>query len=354
MDQRPLLITTDNLLLDDVSRVAAAAGVELDHARSPASRGLWQLAPLVVLDAAMVEAAVAARLPRRDGVVVVTAEHPPAELFELCVRLGVDRTVSMPGSEEVLIAALADAVAGRRSAGTCVAVLGACGGAGASVFAVALALAAAHGGAESMLVDADPWGAGCDVLLGIDQAPGLRWRDLGASPGRFPDDALQKALPAARTGRGRVCVLAPGRQAVGEIGVLTMDLVLASGLRSGGVTVVDLPRHPADAGDRVLEKADLVVVVTPADVRGCWAADRVRSRIDAFGCRAGVVVRGPSPGGLGAHEVAGILQLPLLARMRADPALPRDLEFGLSLVGHRRRPLAAAARRVLAEVTSMP
>lgn len=93
--------------------------------------------------------------------------------------------------------------------------------------------------------------------------------------------------------------------------------------------------------------------MTPADVRGCWAAERVSARISRFGCRAGVVVRGPSPGGLGAQELADVLQLPLLARMRADPALPRDLEFGLSLVGHHRRPLASAARQVLAAVTSV-
>ena len=350
MDHRPLLLTNDDLLLDDVLRVAAAAGVELRHVRGAVPRALWQSAPLVLLDAPMVAAAVAARLDRRAGVVVVTVGPPSADLLELCVRLGVERTVQMPGSEEPLIAAIADAVAGDRGEGPCLAVLGACGGAGASVFAVALAIAAARSGGESLLVDADPWGAGCDVLLGIERAPGLPWQDLGTSTGRFPDGALQRALPSAPAGRGRVGVLATGQAQSTDIDELSMDLVLWSGRRSGGVTVVDLPRHPVPAADRVLEQADLVVVVTPADVRGCWAAERVRARIGAFGCPAGVVVRGPSPGGLGAREVAEALGLPLLARMRADPALPRDLDVGLSLVGSRRRPLASAARSVLAEV----
>ncbi len=349
MDRRPLLITSDEALLDELQRVAAAAAVDVDHTRDPRSRALWQSAPTVILDAALVPAAAAARLNRRAGVIVVTTGQPSADLLELCIGLGVDRTLPLHGSEELLVAALSDAVAGGPGDGACLAVLGACGGAGASVFAAALALAAAHAGTQSLLIDADPWGAGCDVLLGIEEVPGLRWRDLGTSSGRLPVDALQQAVPTVRAGRGRVGVLAPGRDAA-EVDVLSMDLVLGSARRAGGVTIVDLPRHPAPAADRALEVADLVVVVTPADVRGCWAAERVTSRINSFGCRAGIVVRGPSPGGLGAHELADVLQLPLLAWMRADPSLPRDLEVGLSIVGSSRRPLASAARRVLAHL----
>jgi Flp pilus assembly CpaE family ATPase len=118
----------------------------------------------------------------------------------------------------------------------------------------------------------------------------------------------------------------------------------------GAVTVVDLPRQPGPAADRVLEQADLVVLITPADVRGCWAADRVCARIRQFGANAGLVVRGPSPAGLGAAELADVLDLPLLARMRADPSLARDLEVGLVLGANPRRPLARAARAVLSSV----
>jgi secretion/DNA translocation related CpaE-like protein len=345
-----LLITDDDVVADDVVRVAAAAGVELDHCRGPVSRALWQSAPLVILDAASVEPAVSARLHRRPGVIVVTPDSPSPRLFELCVRLGVDRTLPVNGAEEELISALSDAGGGEGGTGPCIAVIGACGGAGASVFAVALALAAARDGANSLLIDADPWGAGCDVLLGLEHHPGLRWKDLGTSSGRLPVEALQKALPAAQAGRGAVRVLASGRLATDDIDAHAMDLVVTAGRRSGGVTVIDVPRHPGDAADRAIDMADLAVLVAPADVRGCWAAERVTARIGAFGCRAGVVVRGPSPGGLGARELADVLRLPLLARMRADPSLPRDLDVGLSLVDRRRRPLAAAARRVLAEV----
>lgn len=350
MNNRPLLITADGALLGDLQRIAAAAGVEVEHNADAVARAPWMTAPVVLLDAVLLRNAVHAGLPRRPGVVVVAAGEPPDEMWELCVRLGVERTVVLGGttSEQLLIDLLSDALSSGSRRGPCLVVLGACGGAGASVFAAALALAAARPGADSLLVDADPWGAGSDVLLGIEGAPGLRWGDLAAASGRLPADALQRALPSVGAGRGRVAVLTFGRSSTATLESSVMDAVLASGRRAGRTTVVDLPRHPDPAADRALERADLVVVVTPADVRGCWAADRVRARILQIGCRAGVVVRGPSPGGLGAGDLAGVLQLPLLARMRADPALPRDLEIGLALVAGSGRPLSRAAGQVLA------
>jgi hypothetical protein len=59
------------------------------------------------------------------------------------------------------------------------------------------------------------------------------------------------------------------------------------------------------------------------------------------------VVRGPSPGGLRAAEVADIVSLPLLASMKAEPQLAEQLERG-GLRLRRRSALAAAARQVLA------
>jgi secretion/DNA translocation related CpaE-like protein len=181
------------------------------------------------------------------------------------------------------------------------------------------------------------------VLLGIETEPGLRWGDLAATSGRLQVGALRQALPGVNVGQGRVAVLCHGRSAGSDISPNVLNVVLDAGRRMGAATVIDLPRQPGPAADRVLEQADLIVLVTPADVRGCWAADRICARIRQFG----VVVRGPSPGGLGAEELAEVLGLPLLARMRADPSLARDLEVGLALGADRRKPLAKAARAVL-------
>lgn len=352
MVDRPLLITENEQVLGDVLGIAAAAGVELTHSRDPESRMLWRSAPVILIDADLVPLAVRAEHSRRPQVVMIASSEPPAELWELCVRLGVDRTVRLDRSAETLIGLLSDAVGGGVGNGRCVAVLGACGGAGASVFAAAMAFAAARGrksvpAAEVFLVDCDPWGAGLDVMLGIENEIGLRWPDLAAPSGRLPIDALRQALPDVGVGSGRVAVLCQGRGSGAEIVADVLDVVLDAGRRAGVTTVVDLPRQPGRVADRVLEQTDLTVLVTPADVRGCWAADRVCARIREFGSPVGVVVRGPSPGGLGADELADVLGFPLLARMRADPSLALDLEVGLSRATGRRRPLTRAAVAVL-------
>jgi hypothetical protein len=60
----------------------------------------------------------------------------------------------------------------------------------------------------------------------------------------------------------------------------------------------------------------------------------------------GLVVRGPSPGGLSSADVAQIVGLPTLAAMRTQPGVVTMLEHG-GLRLRRRSPLASAARRVL-------
>ena len=114
-DARPLIVTANDALLDDAMRLAAAAGVEVAHTREPATRTLWRTAPVVLLDAELVRAAVDARMPRRPGVVVLFDAPPPDTVWELCVRLGVDRTMHVHRSEVELIELLADSTRGASS-----------------------------------------------------------------------------------------------------------------------------------------------------------------------------------------------------------------------------------------------
>jgi hypothetical protein len=67
----------------------------------------------------------------------------------------------------------------------------------------------------------------------------------------------------------------------------------------------------------------------------------------------GLVVRGPSPGGLRAGDVSRAAGLPLLATMRAEPHLAQRLERGGLVLG-RHTALAGAARRVLAVLEDHP
>jgi hypothetical protein len=73
----------------------------------------------------------------------------------------------------------------------------------------------------------------------------------------------------------------------------------------------------------------------------------VATVVAEHGCPStGLVVRGPTPGGIAPDEVATALDLPLVAAMRAERGLARMLERG-EAPGRSRGPLATAATTVL-------
>jgi secretion/DNA translocation related CpaE-like protein len=330
---------------DELDRVGAAVGVRVIHlgAASAPDRKAWAAAAAVVLDEAAVACCSSAGLPRRAHVVVVTGAEPTAASWQAAVAIGAQRVLALPADGNELVAELAEAAdavrdGGRR--GEAIAVIGARGGAGASLLATALAQSAG----DALLVDLDAWGGGIDLLAGTENAAGLRWCDLTAQSGRLTWPALREALPRQRG----VSVLSGARRGseAYEVEAGTVDAVVDAG-RRGGITVVcDLPRTWVDPVETALSAADLVVVVSPCDVRSCAAGAAIAPRLRAANPNVGLVVRGPAPGGLRAAEVAEIIGLPLLAALRAEPRLAERLEHaGLRL--QRRSALATAAARVL-------
>jgi len=338
-----LAVLTDSHLRDELDRVAAAVGVRVVHAGagSPVSRKTWSAAAAVVLDQAAADRCGQAALPRRAHVSVVTATEATTATWSAAITVGAQHVLRLPEQEGELIRGLAEAVESARDdglRGEVVAVIGGCGGAGASLFAAALAQAAA----DALLVDLDPWGGGIDLLVGGETAPGLRWPDLALQSGRLNWSAVREALP-----RHRGISLLSGTRRGYELDAGPVDAVVDAG-RRGGVTVVcDLPRRLTDATQTALDTADLVVVVSPCDVRACAATATIAAVLATINPSLGLVVRGPSPGGLRAAEVADIAGLPLLASVRAQPRLAEQLEHG-GLRLRSRSALAAAARRVLA------
>jgi secretion/DNA translocation related CpaE-like protein len=253
----------------------------------------------------------------------------------------------MPSQERDLVRELADAgesARDERARGAVVAVIGGRGGAGASLFAAALAQVAA----DALLIDLDPWGGGIDLLVGCETTHGVRWPDLALQGGRLNWSAVRAALPRHRG----VCMLSGTRHEY-ELDASAVDAVVDAGRRGGATVICDVPRRLTDAAQTALDTADLVVVISPCDVRACAATAAVASVLAGINPNVGLVVRGPAPGGLRADEVAAIAGVPLLASMRPHPRLAEQLEHG-GLRLARRSALAAAARRVLAVLPAHP
>jgi secretion/DNA translocation related CpaE-like protein len=358
---RPLLVCADPVLTDDLLRLAAAASVEAEVAHDPVSaRGSWSSAPMVLVGAETVQACARARLPARRRVVVVAGRYGrpsrsgddavPVDIWRLAAMLDAEQVACLPEAETWLVDRLADAATGPSAGGRVVAVLGGRGGGGASVLASALAVTAARSGLRPLLVDADPYGGGLDLVLGGEEISGLRWPDLVSSSGRVSVPALYKSLPRM----GELCVLSWDRGDPLEIPTAAIDTALDAGRRGSDLVVVDLPRRQDEPTVRVLQVADTVLMVVPAEVRACAAASRLTAVVRPHCADLRAVVRGPAPAGLRSREFATALGLPLAGVLRPEPGLAAALDRGEAPSASGRGPLAVLCRKLLAEFEILP
>ncbi len=344
---RPLAVTADPDVLDDLLRLAATAGTELQVAPDAAgARRAWDAAPLVVVGADAALGCAAAGLRRRPGVVLLGDDLDDATVWETAVHVGAEHVVFLPDAEPWLTERLADAAEGAVQDGAVIAVVGGRGGAGATSLACALAVTAARSGRDALLVDGDPLGGGIDLCFGSEQDAGLRWPDLGSTRGRLSAPALAEALPRVQG----LSVLSWDRGDAPAVPPDAVRAVLAAGRRTSSVVVVDLPRTVDDAVRVVLDSATCTLLVVPAEVRAAAAASRVAASVGLLARDLRVVVRVPGPSGLQGPEVARALGLPLAGELRPEPGLDRALERGEAPGSRGRGPLSVLAARLLDEL----
>jgi secretion/DNA translocation related CpaE-like protein len=347
---RPLLVCADEVLLDDLLRLCAVAGVDAEVVpdAGQAATG-WAHAPLVLIGGDCAEQTArlvtGGRVSRRDGVVLVSADLDEAEVWRRGVEIGAGEVVFLPAAEEWLLERIAAVEDGARGAGTILAVAGGRGGAGASVLAAALAVAGVQQPLATMLVDADPLGGGLDLAVGAEQVDGLRWPALAATRGRLGAGALGAALPAL----GGLIVLSWDRDDADDVPPEAMATVLDAGARGSDLVVVDLPRRLDAAARFALARATTTLLVVPAEVRACAAAARVAHHFRPECADLRLVVRGPGPGRLAPTVVEEALGIPLVAYLRSESAVATALERG-EPPGRRSGALARGARELVRDL----
>jgi len=336
---RVLLISADPTLLDELVRLAAAAGCDSEQAPDLAI-GLrrWSRASAVLVGADQVEALAALGPPRRERVHAIAWGAPPPELFRHALAIGAESVVDLPRGAALVADLLTDLGEASGGPGLVVGVLGGAGGAGATVFAAALAQLAAPPW-RVVAVDADPIGPGLDRVLGLEEAGGVRWGELAMTSGRLGARALREALPR----RDGPAVLTWGREGGSSLPVQTVRAVVSAARRGHDLVVVDLPRVPGVAADELVAGCDLVLLVVAGSVSGVASAARLVERLPSRE-RLAVVLRGT---GMEAGTVGRALGVPVLAQMADQRGLDEAIDLGLGPVRSRRGPLGRAATRVL-------
>ncbi|WGL52821.1 septum site determining protein [Nocardioides sp. BP30] len=343
-----LLITADDLLLDELLRLAAAAGVTPEVARdlSTALRA-WSRAPAVVVGADLLAGLARMGPPRRPAVHVAGWGAAGEDVFRSALAVGAEHVVELPDGASWLTALLTDLGDDPGGRGLLLGVVSGSGGAGGTTFACALGQAAAESG-PAVVIDADPLGPGIDRVLGLEEKAGVRWPDLAHTAGRLGSRSLREALPR----RGALGALswargAPGAPALPD--AVAVREVLSAAARGHQTVVLDLPRGPGSV-ELVGRCDEVLVVVTPTITGIASAARLVDSLVDRGGGpgadpgHLGLVVRG---GRVGPEAVARAVGLPVRAAMADQRGLAEAIDLGLGPLRARRGPLARAAAEVL-------
>jgi secretion/DNA translocation related CpaE-like protein len=335
----PLFVTRDQSLLDELLRLAAAAGVTPDVAPDGgAALRAWAGAPLVLVGADVAEEMARISPARRPGVYVVAWGAVPDEMFRVGVAIGVESVVQLARSEGWLTELLTDLGDTAPVQGLLVGVLGGSGGAGATTFACALGQVAAARG-RAVVIDADPLGPGVDRVLGLEDRHGVRWDGLCQTTGRLSSRSLREALPR----RENLGALTWHAGAPGSLQAFAVREVLSAARRGHDLVVVDLPRTADPVAAEVAARCDRLLVVVVPTVAGVASAARTCARhADPGAVR--LVLRGS---GVDPTAVSRATGLPVLARMGDQRGLAEAIDLGLGPVRSRRGTLGRAASEVL-------
>jgi hypothetical protein len=230
-----------------------------------------------------------------------------------------------------------------------IAVIGGCGGAGASTLAVSLAVTALGAGRRAILFDADPLGGGLEPLVALGTVAAV-----SGGPPRTTRVWPHGIDPPFRQGppeRGRAepdLALVTWGGAEGErIPVAAMRNALRILRGTTELVVVDLPRVIDDSTQLVLAEATHTLVVAPVSERAAVSTARLLPKLAVVGPRPQIVARLPSRDELTAREFADLLDAPLAGIVRPGRgSLPRRTSIR-QLGGRSAASLTRFSRRLL-------
>lgn len=204
-----------------------------------------------------------------------------------------------------------------------IAVVGGCGGAGASALSAALAWSQTGSAGTPVLVDLDGLGGGIDILLGAETSPGARWSGLHATGDRLDPAQLRDGLPRW-SGVSFLACDGPREPSADAV----RSVIRAS--RQLGPTVLDIGRHPSPARTAALGEVQHLVLVAPGEIRACTAAAaQLASLAEAgFTGEARLVVR-QDRAAIGARRMAQVLDTELAGGIGVDRGLGSGRDRGV-------------------------
>lgn len=265
-------------------------------------------------------------------------QHTPASPASVDV-------ITAPGTEPVpnVPATTTDSTA------TCLMLVPAVGGAGASITAAASALVLSRE-RPICLVDADALAGGIDLVLGMETEPGLRWQDFSAADGRLDGAALYEALPSCpRSPALKVLTWTRSRTPETAYNHASAATKFDSADRPGRTDRPDDVRHIAStisclihAGITVIVDcpkqveyvttlgalADDTVIILPASVRAIAAGGHLARVCAQAGFTPSLAVRHQQHRDISVEEIEYALDLPIAGEIEYCKKVAHEIDVG--------------------------
>ena len=274
-DSQAMLVTADQSLAREVLRLAAAAGVDPLVVATPSDAlRLWSGFGVILVGVDLASACAQVAPPRRNDVHVLSNGAPGSEAFAQALAIGAQSLIDLAGSPSLLLETLSNVGEGTNPPAVVVGVIGGAGGAGASVLAAALARVSSWT-QPTLLIDADPLGAGSDRLFGLEFAEGARWDSLVGVHGRLSGWSMRDSL-LNDDGLSLMCFPQTGSVS------LTPDAirrVIDAGSRGFDMVVIDLPRHLDPACEEAIARCHEMVVVSTTTLAAVASVSRLIQRL---------------------------------------------------------------------------
>lgn len=247
--------------------------------------------------------------------------------------------ITAPGTEPVLnVPAITT-----DSTATCLMLVPAVGGAGASITAAASALVLSRE-RPICLVDADALAGGIDLVLGMETEPGLRWQDFSAADGRLDGAALYEALPSCPRSPA-LKVLTWTRSRTPETAynhasaapkfdsadrpddVRHIASTISCLIHAGITVIVDCPKQ-VEYVTTLGALADDTVIILPTSVRAIAAGGHLASVCAQAGFTPSLAVRHQQHRDISVEEVEYALDLPIAGEIEYCKKVAHEIDVG--------------------------
>jgi pilus assembly protein CpaE len=330
-------------LIPGIKAAAATYRARLTHwTDAPISASELSDADLVVLEAAHSATAIQDfhvakdACPRAEIVVLATANTTPEDVRRL-FRAGARDVLGAPIAEDQLISAVGDAVGSRQSGqgdGLVVAVVKAAGGVGATTLAVNLAGYFANPPRSKRGDQPEPMKVALldfdvqfgDLALALDLAPRKTVAEILRAPKRLDAHFLDGVMERHRSGV-RVLAAPTGVAPLDALDGAVATSIVNVAASNHDIVILELPMAWSDWTGALMRRADRLLLVSSAAVRGVAGARRVldaAAELNVSATRWSLVfnrLHGVLDGKDIVDQARRALEQPVIGSLSEDPAV---------------------------------